>query len=82
MMGVSCVAWLGTWTKGRDESLNAREFKRTERRGVGSSITDDVFKSFSMQGSRVMEWEIENVRSKEKITAQLYVDENNFKEKR
>lgn len=29
-----------------------------------------------------MEWEIENVRSKEKTTAQLYVDENNFKEKR
>lgn len=37
---------------------------------------------FSMQGSRVMEWEVENVRSKEKITAQLYVDENNFKERK
>lgn len=52
MIGVSCMAWLGTWTKGRDESLNAREFKRTERRGVGSSITDDVFKSFFYAGEQ------------------------------
>lgn len=43
---------MGTLTKGRDGSLNAREFKRMERRGLGSSITDDMFKGFFYAGEQ------------------------------
>lgn len=58
---------------GREKSLNAREFKKMERRGVGESITDNSFKGFlyateQKNGVGVGRSEIK----KEEIIAHLY----------
>lgn len=61
-----------------DKSRNACEFKRTERRGIGDSITDNSFKSFSHEREQSKGVGVRSEIKKEEIRAHLYVDDSSF----